>query len=105
MTDTQIEPTEPLEPEIIEEKSPSYASSMEEILALIRGRAPLIWILTHEEGRFINDFADSIATPCKRDLWLWSAYQGLVRQDQSSSIERATGEEEGKNDILVNITT
>ncbi len=95
MTDTQIEPTEPLKPEIIEEKSPSYASSMEEILALIRGRAPLIWILTHEEGRFINDFADSIATPCKRDLWLWSAYQGLVRQDQSSSIERATGEEEG----------
>jgi SpoVK/Ycf46/Vps4 family AAA+-type ATPase len=95
MTDTQIEPTESLEPEIIEEKSPSYASSMEEILALIRGRAPLIWILTHEEGRFINDFADSIATPCKRDLWLWSAYQGLVRQDQSSSIERATGEEEG----------
>jgi len=95
MTDTQVELTEPLEPEIIEEKSPSYASSMEEILALIRGRAPLIWILTHEEGRFINDFADSIATPCKRDLWLWSAYQGLVRQDQSSSIERATGEEEG----------
>lgn len=96
MTETQIDSSTPeVEPEILEEKSPNYKNAMEEIVALIRGRAPLIWVLTHEEGRFINDFSENIANPCKRDVWLWSAYQGLIRQDQQLSMERATGEEEG----------
>ena len=92
MTDSSLTTSDP---EIVEEKSPNYANAMEEILALIRGRAPLIWVLTHEESRFINDFVESIASPCKRDVWLWSAYQGLIRQDQQLSMERASGEEEG----------
>jgi len=77
------------------EKSPNYENAMEEILALIRGRAPIIWVLTHEENRFINDFIEAIANPCKRDVWLWSAYQGLIRQDQQLSTERASGEDDG----------
>ena len=76
------------------EKSPNYENAMEEILALIRGRAPIIWVLTHEENRFINDFIEAIANPCKRDVWLWSAYQGLIRQDQQLSTERASGEDD-----------
>ena len=68
---------------------------MEEIGALVRARVPLIWVLTHEEDRFIEDFARDVAAPEKQDLWLWSAYQGLVKQGDPISLERATGEEEG----------
>ena len=84
-------------PEIIKkpliEKSAEYTTAMEEILALIRGRVPLIWVITHEESRFITDFNYSIAKPCKRDVWLWSAYQGLIPNDQKLSIERAQGDQ------------
>ncbi|MAG39560.1 ATPase [Candidatus Pacearchaeota archaeon] len=94
---SEIITSETSEPEVlpIEEKQPNYKNAMEEILALIRGRAPIIWVLTHEENRFINDFMEAIATPCKRDVWLWSAYQGLIRQDQQLSTERASGEDDG----------
>jgi hypothetical protein len=85
---------EPLfDPLVPLEKSPEYSTAMEEILALIRGRVPLIWVVTHEESRFITDFTHSIAKPCKRDIWLWSAYQGLITNDQKLSIERAQGEQ------------
>ena len=75
------------------EKSPTYYNAMEEVLALIRGRVPLIWVVTHEENRFINDFTQSVAKHLKREVWLWSAYQGLVANDQRLSIERAQGNE------------
>ena len=98
--ETEITPTEVSvlpdnlpQPQVLEKKEPHYKNAMEEILALIRGRAPLIWVLTHEESRFINDFCESIATPCKREVWLWSAYQGLLRQDQQQATERAQGDE------------
>ena len=45
-----------IRPEIIVNNQPTYNDSMQEILALIRGRVPVIWVLTHEEGRFIEDF-------------------------------------------------
>jgi SpoVK/Ycf46/Vps4 family AAA+-type ATPase len=87
MSQTSAQGQEPVE------KSARYANSMEEILALIKGRAPLIWVLTHEESRFIEEFSEKIAEPCKRQVWLWSAYQGLVRSEQQTSISRASGEE------------
>ena len=62
-------------------------------MALIKGRTPIIWVLTHEETRFIADFNKTIAEPCKRQVWLWSAYQGLVRAEQQASTARATGDE------------
>lgn len=74
-------------------KDPRYNSCIEEILALIKGRAPLIWVLTHEETRFIADFVEQVAEPHKRKVWLWSAYQGLIPQEQHMTIARATGEE------------
>jgi len=72
-----------------------FKDSMEEILALIKGRVPIIWVQTHEETRFIQAFVDSIASPLKRQTWLWSSYQGLIRHDQlaAHSGGRAAGEE------------
>jgi len=75
------------------QNSPRYATSMQEILALIKGRAPIIWVLTHEETRFIQDFTEQVAEPCKRQVWLWSAYQGLIRSEQQMAISRASGDE------------
>lgn len=73
-----------------------YKDSIEEISALIKGRVPIIWVVTHEEGRFIEDFVEQIAKPFGRQVWLWSAYQGLIKQDQQMANQgRAQGSEEG----------
>jgi len=82
-----------VEPEIITSAKPAYRDSMEEILALIKGRVPIIWVLTHEENRFINDFNNSIAIPNQREVWLWSSYQGLIQEEQILSLERASGDQ------------
>jgi len=72
-----------------------FHDSLEEILALIKGHVPIIWVQTHEESRFIQAFVDHVATPTKRQVWLWSSYQGLLRYDQAvaNSGIRASGEE------------
>lgn len=75
------------------DKAPQYANSMEEISALIKGRAPLIWVITHEENRFITDFTKTIGGPGKRETWLWSGYQGLIKADQQALVSRASGDE------------
>lgn len=75
------------------EKSYRYNNAMEEILALIKGRTPIIWVLTHEETRFVQDFVEQIAEPHRRKVWLWSAWQGLIPQDQQMSVTRASGAE------------
>ncbi len=75
------------------EKTARYSCCIEEILALIKGRAPLIWVITHEETRFIADFIEQVAEPHKRKVWLWSAYQGLIPQEQQQTVARATGDE------------
>lgn len=86
--------TEQVSEEVLaDDKAAHYANSMEELSALIKGRAPLIWVLTHEENRFITDFTKTIAEPGKRQVWLWSGYQGLIRADQQALVARAAGEE------------
>lgn len=78
-----------------QEKDHRYRNCMEEILALIKARVPIIWVQTHEEGRFIQEFCDAIAEPYNRQVWLWSAYQGLIRRDQQLANQggQASGEE------------
>lgn len=73
--------------------SVQYEDAMDEILALIKARVPIIWVLTHEENRFISDFKKRIADPYKRQLWVWSGYQGLVRVQGQMGIQVAQGEE------------
>jgi len=70
-----------------------YHDSMEEIASLIRGRVPIIWVLTHEETRFIHDFEERIGKALNRKIWLWSSWQGLVPNDQANASLRATGDE------------
>lgn len=70
-----------------------YANCIEELTALIKGRVPIIWVVTHEETRFIQDFVEGVANPTKRQTFLWSSYQGLLRYGQENAISRATGED------------
>lgn len=74
-------------------KSAHYANCIEELTALIKGRVPIIWVVTHEETRFITDFVEGVANPTKRQTFLWSSYQGLVRYGQENTIARAAGED------------
>jgi len=68
-----------------------YKNSMEELTALIRGRAPIIWVITHEEGRFINELEENVAEKNGRELFVWSGYQGIVPAEEKNSFERASG--------------
>ena len=77
----------------VSQKDPHYSNCSEEILALIKGRAPIIYVLTHEETRFIEEFNELVAKPLNRKVWLWSSYQGLVPVEQQLSIARASGDE------------
>lgn len=81
--------------QVVEQKDHHFRDSMEEILALVKARVPIIWVVTHEENRFIDDFVEYIAKPHSRQVWLWSLYQGLIRQDHylENLGLRATGDE------------
>ena len=86
---------------VIVEDGSRYVDAMDEILALIKGRVPIIWVLTHEENRFIEDFQAKIAKPYKRQLWIWSATQGLVQLKKQMTIAKASGSESGTH-VAVN---
>lgn len=86
-------PSQQLEVNEFEGRTAHYKHCMEELHALIKGRTPIIWVVTHEESRFISDFSDTLAKQMSRDVWLWSSYQGLVRQGQENAIQRAGGDE------------
>jgi len=86
-----------------------YKDSIDEITSLIKAGIPIIWMQTHEENRFIGKFVEEVAEPNKRQVWLWSAYQGLIRQDRINTMidKRASGSEEGTHNpqrALQNIT-
>jgi AAA+ superfamily predicted ATPase len=51
---------------------------IEEIRSLIRANVPIIWVRTHEEDRFLEDFAMEVVRPLNLDLYIWSAWQGLM---------------------------
>lgn len=87
------------------EKNPYYADCFEEITALIKALVPIIWVVTHEESRFVKEFQSSIATPLKRKVWLWSGYQGLSETKTGSSAEQGTATPNKALERICSITT
>jgi SpoVK/Ycf46/Vps4 family AAA+-type ATPase len=77
------------------EQNYHYADAIDEIVSLIRGCVPIIWVVTHEENRFIKEFISRVIEPEKRQLWAWSSYQGLIniKSEDDMGIGRAGGEE------------
>lgn len=74
-----------------------YKDCIDEITALIKARAPIIWVVTHEEQRFIDDFETNVAKKLKRGVWTWSAWQGLIKKTATEITGQAQGEEKGTN--------
>lgn len=69
--------------------------SMEQITYLIKARVPIIYVVTHEETRFIDAFKKIAARKdINRDLWVWSSYMGLLQNFAKNVVTIAKGTEE-----------
>ena len=56
-----------------------YRDSIEEVKTLIQSRAPVIWVVTHEENRFLQEFYTQVASGDKKyKIYEWSIYRGLT---------------------------
>ncbi len=55
-----------------------FKSKMDEVKNLIKAGTPIIWIRTHEEARCLADLEVHIGQKMRREMWAWSAAQGLV---------------------------
>lgn len=62
-----------------------YSNAMEEITTYIKARVPIIWVQTHEEMRFISELKQEFCDKNKRDLFLWSAYHGVLHMSSNSA--------------------
>lgn len=76
-------------------KNIAYKNSLEEIGCLIKSSIPLIYILTHEERRFVKALETEIINPTKRQIYAWSSYKGLVKWQEWDNVARAKGEMDG----------
>lgn len=70
---------------------------MKEIALSIRARNPILYILTHEEERFLNQFYEQIIqgseTGEKKSIWdmyVWSSYRGLLPYLSTKDLEPKT---------------
>jgi ATP-dependent 26S proteasome regulatory subunit len=77
----------------IPEQGQAYTDSIDEITALIRGRVPIIWVMTHEEARFMEEFRARVGKDLKQTLWQWSAYEGLKEINKKKTSLRADGDQ------------
>jgi ATP-dependent 26S proteasome regulatory subunit len=63
--------------------------------SMVKANIPYIWAITFEETRFINDLVQYVAGPLNRELFVWSAYQGMVEHqrflDEKKAIPMAEG--------------
>jgi SpoVK/Ycf46/Vps4 family AAA+-type ATPase len=70
--------------------------ALSEIVSLIRARIPLIYVTSHEETRFLEDFSTIVEKVFKgkRNLWVWSNTSGLVKGYHQNVRKVAEGAEE-----------
>jgi ATP-dependent 26S proteasome regulatory subunit len=69
--------------------------SMDEIIYLIKARVPLIYVVTHEETRFIEAFKKIAARKdVNREAWVWSSCMGLLQNFAKNIVTVAKGSEE-----------
>lgn len=82
-------------------KEARYNSMMDQIRTLVKANAPLIYVRTHEEDRFLQTFHASVAEKLKREAWVWSAAQGIVPWTKRDSVKaEASGPLAGTNNPM-----
>lgn len=69
-----------------------YVNSIDQIKAMVRAHVPIIWVVTHEEERFINELSKEIGEALKKEIWTWSSYQGIIKYTGETVTHRASGE-------------
>ena len=79
----------------VPEEDNTSQSSMDEIMCLIRACVPILYIVTHEETRFIEAFQKAASKKeVDREVWIWSSYMGLLKDFASDIVTVAKGSEE-----------
>ena len=56
----------------------NFRNSMHEVEIATKSSCPIVWVRTHEEARFIENFKNVADKKLKRDMYVWSAWQGIV---------------------------
>jgi hypothetical protein len=69
----------------------NYESDIQEIGILVKAENPLIYVVTHEEQRFLTDLYTNVAVPYGRVIFTWSQFTGLIPYG-NPSIRKATGD-------------
>lgn len=69
-------------------------SALEQIELLIGIKTPILWVTTFEEDRFLKTLYIEVAEKQDKELWTWSAYQGLIKYDPKELSKKAEGEME-----------
>jgi SpoVK/Ycf46/Vps4 family AAA+-type ATPase len=68
-----------------------YKSAMDEVLVNIKAQVPIIWVQTHEEGRFIEEYEKAVPATTRRRTYIWSGHSGLTDLKEYKTGARATG--------------
>lgn len=75
-----------------EEETP-LTHGVPELIHLIKAQVPIIWVVTHEETRFIDELHRVFTKQpeLKKELFVWSVTQGITTPDTFRELERAEG--------------
>ena len=68
------------------------SSGMQEVLTYLQARTPIIYVITHEERRFLEDMKATVADQLDFDMYTWSMAQGVIKYDERQSKSQADGE-------------
>jgi ATP-dependent 26S proteasome regulatory subunit len=68
------------------------APGMKEVLTHLQARTSLIYVVTHEERRFLEDLKNLVTDQLNIDLYTWSITQGIIKYTDRMSKYRADGE-------------
>lgn len=72
-----------------------HPAAIQQIMAMIRARVPIIYVTTHEEARFIENLQSAVEeVMVGRHLWIWSQCQGLVKGYVRGKVVKCSGQEE-----------
>lgn len=73
------------------ESSLDFKNPMDEVVINLKAQVPLLWVVTHEEGRFIEEYEKIAPEKSKRRTYVWSGNSGLLTLKEYKSGTKAVG--------------
>ena len=68
-----------------------FTDAIEEVGCLISAQVPFIYVVTHEESRFMTDLHERVITPMEFELYVWSSYRGLYSHERATKQRDISG--------------